>query len=344
MSPIQKIASLDELALFLDIDRRFLDALIVSANPSDNYSFFRIAKKSGGTRLITAPKPALALVQTKLKTELDKLYEPRAQAHGFIKDRSVLTNASFHVGKRWVINVDLQDFFPSISTPRVAGLLKNKPYSLNPDISMAVARITTCNGSLPMGSPASPVISNMICRRLDSRLTKLATLHNAWYSRYADDITLSMNAHSIPHAFAVWDQASSGTPTDLGNKWGVGPTLANVIRRNGFQINPAKVRIQHRSTRQMVTGLVVNEFANVPRTYIRELRAVLHSWESLGYEAAQAKLCEKKGWEEENSPNNLLASYVAGKLSYLSMVRQESLAVQKLNLRYETLRALATKG
>ncbi|MGN6017354.1 reverse transcriptase family protein, partial [Staphylococcus aureus] len=114
-----------------------------------------------------------------------------SSAMAFVKDRSIVDNAKLHTRKKYVFNIDLSDFFTSITFPRLRGLLMAKPYSLQSGVATVIAHLCTVGGVLPQGSPCSPVISNMICATLDRQLKGLAIRNRARYSRYADDITFS---------------------------------------------------------------------------------------------------------------------------------------------------------
>jgi hypothetical protein len=132
-------------------------------------------------------------------------------------------------------------------------------------MSLALANLVTYDGALPQGAPTSPILSNLLCRKLDSRLFKWARKEGYTYSRYADDLTFSTNRDSFPKG----DRAF----------------IKEIIREEGFEVHSGKERLMPDHTRQMVTGLVVNEKVNVPREYVRGLRALLHNVESHGWKS-----------------------------------------------------------
>lgn len=162
------------------------------------YSTFTIPKRSGGTRIISVPHPSIKILQGKVNEILKLVYEPRESTHGFALGRSVATNAKRHVRKRWILNLDLLDFFPSIHFVRIQGVLMSPPYSVGHAAATVLARICSEESEgvrrLPQGAPTSPIISNMICRRMDREMSELARNNNCTYSRYVDDITFSTNA------------------------------------------------------------------------------------------------------------------------------------------------------
>jgi RNA-directed DNA polymerase len=138
---------------------------------------------------------------------------------------------------------------------------------LHPSVATVLAQIACHDNGLPQGSPCSPVISNLIGHLLDLRLCKLATRYGCTYSRYADDITFSTNKPDFPSSIA--EQAAGQVHT-----WEVGDQLRDIIDRTGFTINDSKTRMQYRSSRQDVTGLVVNKKVNIRSEYRRNVRAM----------------------------------------------------------------------
>jgi hypothetical protein len=240
---------------------------------------------AGGTRHIKAPEPRLALLQRRLARvlydcldELKKGTPPtrRSLAHGFEKQRSIITNANLHKRRRYVLNLDLEDFFPSINFGRVRGFfLKDKHFSLQPKIATVLAQIACYENELPQGSPCSPVVSNLLGHLLDSRLARLAKIHKCTYSRYADDITFSTSRKDFPPELAF-------LPPGTTAEWHLGAELRTRIERSGFKINDKKTRMQIRGSRQITTGLIVNEKVNIRQEYWRAARQMCESLFSAG--------------------------------------------------------------
>ncbi|HRI49093.1 MAG TPA: reverse transcriptase family protein [Pseudomonadota bacterium] len=170
------------------------------AGPGAPYVEFTIPKASGEPRRITAPRPRLKKLQRKILDELLVKCAPHEAAHGFVRGRSVVSNARPHAGAALVIKMDLRDFFPTIHFRRVAGLFQY--YGYETEVAAALASLCTHRpqlpggrplwpGVLPQGAPTSPALANILCRRLDSRLGGLARRAGATYTRYADDLTFS---------------------------------------------------------------------------------------------------------------------------------------------------------
>lgn len=303
---------------------------------SRRYKEFLIKKKSGGERKISAPNKSLKLIQSTLNAILSVIFEPKDYVTGFVPQKSIVDNAKVHVGKNYVYNIDLKNFFPSIELHRIKAVLKLEPFSLyTPErekLAFLIANLC-CHvedneaeilpkykighnsydlayldelkqrAFLPQGSPTSPILSNIICQKLDRRLNGLAKKVNAKFTRYADDITFSANKDVFNLEFKS--------------------EMRRIIEEQNFTINEKKVRLQGLGYRQEVTGLIVNEKVNVTKKYIREIRAMLHNWDTLGYEKAsqvfkQFYKAEKSHVKKENpSFRNVLW----GKLQFLKMVR-----------------------
>jgi hypothetical protein len=420
------------------------------ANPKlgrKRYTEFKIKKKSGAERCIHAPVKGLKSIQKTLSFVLQCVYEPHNAAMGFVRDRSIVDNAKLHVGSRYVYNIDLKDFFPSVDQARVWKCLQLKPFNLintfdtkisEPEktsasigfaihekviknikqkrlyikyedillnkgsyylklkagggipytvevdefnifngfiiinvsksnlipikdsiklsnkenneitndkiVSIIVQLIkyhfdkkisknnrnnlaniiaSLCctelnverkkNGEwikenrnvLPQGAPTSPVITNIVCQRLDYLLSGVAKRFGLKYSRYADDITFS-SMHSVYQPGSAFLKE-----------------LHRIIAEQNFHIKESKTRLQKDGYRKEVTGLLVNEKVNVQQRYIKQLRMWLYYWERYGYERASGFFLQQyiadKGHVKNGKPD--MANVISGKLDYLKMVK-----------------------
>lgn len=277
-----------DLAELFEVDLKFLTFLLYGKEKRNNqYKTFEIVKKSGGRRKICAPIDSLKIIQKKLNHVLNIVYSPRVSAHGFIMKRSIVTNASKHINKKIVLNLDLKDFFPSINYGRVYGLFLKKPYEFSQEVAANLAKICTHDNQLPQGSPTSPIISNMICHRLDGQLQKLAHRYNCIYTRYADDITFSSNKETFNPVIAKIDFKPNEGKIFIGN------LLSKIIEDNGFEINNDKIRLNYYLRRQTVTGLKVNRIVNVDRKMIRKINSMLHIWNRYGIANAESRFIKK---------------------------------------------------
>ena len=252
-----------------------LTAIIYKTPNALKYKIFEIDKKSGGKRTIKAPLPKLKELQSHLShvlyqclNEIEKDRNFRPISFGFRQNRSIADNAARHKRRKWVLNIDLENFFPSFNFGRVRGFfLKDKAFALHPEVATTIAQIACDGTALPQGSPCSPVISELIAQILDMRLVRLAKKFGVTYTRYADDITFSTGQKEFPAGLATQDGAN---PTI----WHLSDELVSKILSSGFAINSDKTRMHFRGSRQMVTGLVVNEKVNIRSDYYRRARAM----------------------------------------------------------------------
>ncbi|WP_292686939.1 reverse transcriptase family protein [Novosphingobium sp.] len=251
------------------------------------YAQFSIAKGGGKVRHITAPDKRLKILQSKLAPLLDQLYRVRNPVHGFVPARSVKTNAAAHGRRRFVVNLDLKDFFPTITENRITGLLRS--LGVNDRVAEIIARLCCFNSHLPQGAPSSPVLSNMICFRLDSELLRAAKAARSIYTRYADDITFSSYQPPSPLFEGALPPVGRFSPDTLA------PSLRETFKSNGFAVNPDKAHYADRNSRRVVTGVKINAGLNVDRRYVRQIRALLHSVEKLGLEDAQQRYADAGG-------------------------------------------------
>jgi len=316
-----------------------LKSLTYYANPTlckNRYQTFTIKKKSGVDRTIHAPLKGLKSILRSLNFVLQCVYEPHEAATGFVLEKSIVDNAKKHVGHHYVLNMDLKDFFHTFDRNRVKMGFMYEPFNLNGDkepLAFLLASLCThpfeIDGEvktvLPQGSPTSPTLTNMLCQKLDRRLTGLANRFGATYTRYADDITFS-SPHNI-----YTDEAF--------NK-----ELKRIIEEDQkLVINPKKTRLQKAGYRQEVTGLIVNNKVNVHRRYVKQIRMWLYLWEKWGYEIAQQKFL-KDYFADKGHVKNMnakLMNVLDGKLEFLKMVKgAEDGAYKGLKERFDNLTGL----
>ncbi len=296
-------------ALELTISRLRWLAFHTEVAPRIHYIQFEVPKRSGGTRTLSAPHETLTNAQRWILDNVVSTLSNEPCAHGFLPKKSILSNAQCHVGQAVVLNMDLEGFFPSVTFPRVRGIFRQAGYS--PAVATILALLTTecprrkvefagqeyfvATGprGLPQGACTSPALSNQVARKLDRRLTGLARKLSITYTRYADDLTFSGDAHFNDR---------------------VGYVIAcvrHIAQQEGFEVNARKTRVFRRNTAQYVTGLVVNDRPSLSRKELRQLRAILHR-------------AQREGLERQNRdgrPN--FAAWLRGKIAYVRMVRPE---------------------
>lgn len=313
-----KLQNRDDIAKLLGVTTKQLNFHLYVLPADKKYKVFNVPKKSGGSRQISAPTSLIKLIQRNLKEVLETVYKPKPATHGFVPDRSIVTNARLHKKRRYVLNLDLNNYFPTIHFGRVRGMFMGNPYHLNDEVSTILAQICCHKGVLPQGAPTSPIISNMICARLDAKLQQLAKEHLCTYSRYADDITFSTNRSRFPSALAYLSEIGQ---VEIGNE------LSSVIEENGFQINPKKTRLQAKQQRQEVTGLTVNKYPNVERRSVKQIRAILHAWKKYGVESTAQNYYENhtgKKYSDHQVYRPPFQKVVFGKINFVGMVKGKS--------------------
>ena len=305
MNNLEKLKSAKnrkELAKLLGYAPKSLTAIIYKTPPSQKYSSFEISKKSGGLRKIKAPNKRLKKLQQHLanllyscQAEIETERNASPVSFGFRRGTSIIEHAKKHKRKRHVLNLDIEDFFPSLNFGRVRGyFLKDNNFKLEEEVATTIAQIACDEIGLPQGSPCSPIISELICQIIDLRLLRFAKKHGLTYSRYADDITFSTNQKVFPKSVATYN-------VDNGCEWKLGKELVKRIETSGFKINDVKTRMQTRGSRQEVTGLVVNEKVNIRSRYYRNARAMCDSLFSTGLYYTDASILNDDGSSPETT-------------------------------------------
>lgn len=261
-------------ALSISIPRLRWLAFHSVATKRTHYVSFTVPKRSGGLRTLSSPHRSLAKCQEWiLRNILDRI-PVHAAAHGFVRGRSTLSGARPHVGAEVVLNVDLKDFFPSITFPRVKGVFQQLGYSPAAATILALLctecprrpveyageklHVATGERGLPQGACTSPALSNLVVRRMDARLQGIAHRLDWTYTRYADDMTLSASGEAAQRLAYMMAR------------------VRHITGDEGFALQAEKTRVQRPNVRQSVTGIVVNERAGVPRETVRRIRAILH--------------------------------------------------------------------
>lgn len=274
------------------------------------YHTFKIPKKKKGEfREISSPVRQLKNIQYLIKIILEEIYKPKECVMGFVKQRSVVDNAKKHLNRCYVQNLDIKDFFPSVSQEMILRCL-HFTYKINSKVASMIARLCCIrreDGSivLPQGSPTSPIIANMVFEKLDDAIMILAKDFHLDYTRYADDMTFSGEYNAFKDEGSFMKRLSS------------------IIEQNGFKLNPDKKRIQKHGSRQEVTGIIISSKTNVRRKYVKEIRVMLHNWEFNGYEQANKCFSEcyiKKVRKKYPNPPDI-KNVLDGKLEYLKMVK-----------------------
>ncbi|MFO0825792.1 MAG: reverse transcriptase family protein [Gemmataceae bacterium] len=274
-----------------------------------HYVKFQVPKKSGGMRTLAAPHKKLKAAQHFILANIVGKFPVTEAAHGFVAGRGIVSNATEHVNRTAVVNLDLENFFPSVVFPRVRAVFERYGYSGSvatilallctecPRSSVTYAGVkyeaATGPRGLPQGAPTSPALSNQVARRLDKRLLGVATKLGLTYTRYADDLT-----------FSGGEELTSKTGWLLAK-------VRHIAQEEGFKVNEKKTRVMRRGAAQMVTGIVVNDKPSISREELRRLRAILHRAKTEGLEAQN----------REGRPH--FHEWLRGKIAFVRMVRPD---------------------
>jgi retron-type reverse transcriptase len=274
-----------------------------------HYITFVVPKRSGGERRLAAPHRRLRVAQEWILAQILAKVPVHDAAHGFVAGRSTRTNAEVHVGRDLVLNTDLADFFPTITFSRVKGAFRSLGYS--PAVATILALLCTesprrrvelrgktyhvaaGDRALPQGACTSPAVSNLVSRRLDKRLTGIASRLGWTYSRYADDLTFSASGEAAGKIAYLMAR------------------IRHIAQDEGFSVHEKKTRVQRQSRQQSVTGVVVNKRPGAPRKLARRLRAILHRAQREGL----------KPQNRQNLPH--FESWLCGMIAYISMLNPD---------------------
>lgn len=312
MTKLNKLETKDDLAKLLGFkNARYINYLLYNIQTDSLYTTFTIPKKNGGERVIHAPKKELKFLQKKLADILwecylesleskykDKNFKIPVLSHAFEKGKSIITNSQMHRNKKYILNIDLKNFFDSFNFGRVRGFfIKDRDFAVSPEIATVIAQIACYQGKLPQGAPSSPIITNLITRILDYRIVKIAKKYRFTYSRYADDMTFSTNRELNSNKLRATKELENFLTE-----------LEELINSSGFEINQKKTRVSNNMQRQEVTGLVVNKKINVKREYIKNTRAMAF------------KLYKDGAFEIDKKPGTL--NQLTGRFAFIYQIDQ----------------------
>ena len=221
-------------------------------NVSGHYQEFWMRKRSGGYRMISAPDKDLQAIQSTIYSRiLSSVTIVHPAAVGFRCGRSVVDNAAPHLGKRYVLKMDIHDFFGSIRSPRVRQTFKKIGYPEN--VSKVLGALCCLHRHLPQGAPTSPALSNIVGYEMDRKLAALAAEYGLTYTRYADDLTFS---------------------GDVFPKEQIILQVKRIIRDEKFEPNHKKTHFMNQSSRKIITGVSVASGVKltIPKSKKREIR------------------------------------------------------------------------
>lgn len=256
-----------EVAKLINIELRAITYVLYKKGIEESYKSFEIPKKAGGTRVIDSPNKQLKRIQRQLgkkiydihKNYIDQKRIASNISHGFETGKGIITNARIHKNKKYLLNIDIANFFSSINFGRVQGYFnKSQEFMFSKEVSTIISQLVCYEKKLPQGAPTSPIISNLIFNIVDLRILSLAKKYKLSYTRYADDMSFSTNNRAFQTDYIEFIQE-----------------LKVLLKNSGFDINESKTRLEYYSSRQEVTGLTVNKKINARRKFIKQTRAMV---------------------------------------------------------------------
>ncbi|KMT59096.1 retron St85 family RNA-directed DNA polymerase [Paenilisteria newyorkensis] len=231
-----------------------------------HYHKLEIPKKIVGTyRQLLLPSIKLKYIQRWILDNILYTQSCITEVTGFIPGKSIVNNARPHLKQKYILKLDIEDFFPSIDEKRVFNLFKNFGYTNR--LARTLSRFCSYENELPQGAPSSPYIANLICRKLDARLTALCAKYALNYTRYADDITISGGRMVFK----------------------LKKHIINIISDENFSINKSKIKLLTAGDRKKITGIIVNEKLSVPKKVVRELRQEIYYIKKFNLESHMKK-------------------------------------------------------
>lgn len=245
---VPKIETVDEL----------YEVLSLKGVQRDAYRVFNIYNEEKIRRILAPSKKLKERQKWILRNILSKI-ELNDCVHGFVKGRSIVTNAKCHVRKKEILCLDISDFFPSIKLKEVVRVFKQLGYI--EEVAEELGNLCTFEGVLPQGAPTSPTLSNAIFTIVDEKLIGYSKKNNLVYTRYADDITFSTNMSKIERHTEP---------------------IINIINEYGYSINVDKTHIMKDNYRKMVTGLVVNESVKIPKKFKKYFKQEIYYCKKYG--------------------------------------------------------------
>lgn len=301
----------------------------------DLYTENYIPKKSGGTRKIKVPCRGLKEIQQYIAECLNAIYEPDPCIMGFVKGKSIIDNATPHIGHKYLLTWDIKDYFTSLHAKLVKYCLVRAPFNFPDDVANLVTNICTIRISensykriLPQGAPTSPILSNIVFSEADKiikfycgeRVPFYLRQHRNYpitYTRYADDLTFSSDYDFYYDNRFSWYSIKRLFRKRFRENLDLRPFYYLVE----LKLNKKKTTKCKPGQRKLVTGIVVNEKLNVRRSYVREIRDLLYIWEKYGYTDAQKRFSNHVKKTSHISTHSELLNVLVGKINFIKQVK-----------------------
>lgn len=245
------IPTVGTLALFLGISPTTIFS--IRRNSRKHYRSFELRKKDGKVREIDTPRTYLKVIQWWILDNILNHIKLGDNIFGFVVGKSAIQNAKYHHGAKHVLNVDIKNFFPSITIKQVSDIFQSLGY--NKDVSEMLSEICCLDDCVPQGAPTSPAIANLVLRKMDEKVSSLSQDYGHKYSRYADDLTFS-SQDRIEEKFLS--------------------LIKSEVENTGFELKNEKTRFSGMEGRMEVTGVVINEKLQPSRVWRKQTRSALH--------------------------------------------------------------------
>lgn len=257
-------------------------------------------KKNGALREVWQPSYKIKVIQRWILKNILEKFIVSEHAHGFIKNKSILTNAMTHNYDEecWILSLDIRNFFPSITIEQVRRIFLKVGYA--EEVSNVLSQLCTINGKLVQGFPTSPYIANIVMKELDDEFHSLAKRCNLRYSRYADDLSFS----------SIHDKGYK----KLAKK--IVDIVESILWSHNFVLNKSKTRLMKKNESKKVTGLMITtKGIKIPTNYIKKLEKELY-------------YCKRFGVSNHLKYNNKITKanykgYITGMIRYVYMVDKE---------------------
>lgn len=286
------INTLKELSYQLGVPLNILEDL--AGNIQANYKKEEGPDKKGKLRMFFKPKAKLKQVQRKINNKLlNKIFLPDS-IQGGVKDKSIVTNAQLHNNKKFVGNLDIESFFPSINFNVIYKTLREQKCA--PRVAALLTKLMSAETILPQGFATSPKMSGLILLNTDAKLTKLFKKYGLCHSFWIDDLTIS----------------GSYDPKKLL------PQIVAIFKYSGFKIKTSKNVFSHRSQRQVSTNVVINIRPNTQKKWREQLRQQLYLCKKFGIAGYL------KAHEEIDVPAEAFLNHLKGKVSFHTSFNKDS--------------------
>ena len=291
------------------------DVFELSKNIRKHYKLIMLRKKNGGLRYIYSPDANLKHAQLQILKNILNNIKISPYATAYVKGKNLKDNAKPHTNHKYLLKMDITDFFGSITYLQVLSTAFNRK-RFPTQIGAMLSSLCCLNDVLPQGAPTSPALSNIVMKNFDDIIGAWCKKRNITYTRYCDDLTFSANS-PLYNAYIK---------------------VKNMLEERGFELNEEKTKFITNSSSQRVTGLTVNEKVSIPKEYKRQLRQEVYYVIKYGLADSIVK-GNKSEYINYGKPNiHSYFSHLEGKIFYVLQIEPDNTwfvkAAEKLNDRF----------